>query len=600
MTSLASISSSLSITINSIPVAYSSSICGQTLAAGDQPLYIFSADDTPYITSISPETVQQGDKIIINVTGVANSSDNILLLNGKPCVSSTLSSDFKIKPDLIVAPISLTYITTSIECDLPDLSPGGYRILLHSPGKGWAYGAINDSTITVVYAIISAPTVTSGSLRGGHLLSIPVHGLHSDMIGHTTVTIGNTPCPVQLIKEPDPYLLSTNIMCFTLPSIDDGYSSLVKDIVLAYWSLQYDFYSINAMYLGSENIGSFSSRGHVGKSTPANVAGTVLTGQLGISGNDITDQSAFFAASYIEISSFPEYSKLSSFSFDFWLNSSAAANKYVILASSYNTIEEDMTKGFVLMINPCNQVELWLAHGKHLSSITPNANDCSIIDDASNCSSLCDGRLVYYGNSSLQYDLPSGVWNKVTSSVLNTDTDWIHIGFGFEATNSNDIVTGSKFNCILDNKAQKCNGQQTLFVNGIKYSTATTYYHSNTSNIIVGGTTILPTGINPNSIDDSSLLYPYYGSIDELCLYDHMLSDTDMQMHYYYGSNEEQPIWINTEYNDGVGRGIVPNLTFSNLDLVFNNIGTTIEWNAVNNGQYSLAEKTGIQFQWTG
>ena len=188
----------------------------------------------------------------------------------------------------------------------------------------------------------------------------------------------------------------------------------------------------------------------------------------------------------------------------------------------------------------------------------------------------------------------------MTSSVLNTDTDWIHIGFGFEATNSNDIVTGSKFNCILDNEAHKCNGQQTLFVNGIKYTTATTYYHSNTSSIIVGGTTILPTGINPNSIDDSSLLYPYYGSIDELCLYDHMLSDTDMQMHYYYGSNEEQPIWINTEYNDGVGHGIVPNLTFSNLDLVFNNIGTTIEWNAVNNGQYSVAEKTGFQFQWTG
>lgn len=599
MTSLASISSNLSVTINSIQVTYSSSICGQTLAASEQPLYIFSADDTPYVTSISPQTVQQGDKIIINVTGVADSSDNILLLNSKPCVSSTLSSNFKTKPDLIVAPISLAYITTSIECVLPDLSPGRYRILLHSPGKGWAYGAINDSTITVVHAIISASSVTSGSLRGGHLLSIPIHGLSSNMIGHTTVTIGNTPCPVQWIKEPDPYLLIANIMCFTLPSVDDGYSSLVKNTALGYWSLQYDFYSFNAMYLGSENLGSFSSRGHVGESTPANVAGTVLTRQLGISGNDITDQSAYFAASYIEVSSFTEYSKLSSFSFDFWLNSSATANKYVILASSYNIVE-DIAKGFVLMINPCNQIELWLARGEYLSSITPNPSNCSIIDDASNCPSLCDGRLVYYGNSSLQYDLPSGVWNKVTSSVLDTDIDWIHIGFGFEATNSNDIVTGNKFNCILDNKAQKCNGQQILFVNGIKYTTATTYYHSNTSSIIVGGTTILPTGINPNFIGDSSLLYPYYGSIDELCLYDHMLSDADMQMHYYYGSSEEQPIWINTEYNDGVGHGIVPNLTFSNLDLAFNSIGTTIEWNAINNGQYDVVEKTGIQFQWTG
>ena len=592
------ISSPLSVIIDSIPVSFTASdICNQTLN-DSLPQYSFSIDETPHILSVTPSDVEQGDTIQVTVSGIMNIKDyNILTIGGKPCTESnhtSINNSFPISD----VPDEFEYISAVVDCTVPDVYPGDYRIVLHTAGRGWAFGKLNDTRISVKSSITDIVSVVLGSLRGGVLLSIPIRGIHSNLIGHTTVHIGNTPCPIQRIEDIGTTPQIGNIICKTRAIAGDGYSSFVRSTALAYWSLQADFYDGSGYLDGSESSELFSSYGLMGNSTPAVIMGIVTQRHSGISGNNYTDQSAYFDSAYIRVSSFQQYHDLKSFSFEFWMKSFSPVGKYVILASSYES-SEDITSGFILMLNPCNQMEYWLSTGESVSDTSEVDDDCELVHTGSDCTTLCDnGRIVQSTNDSFQYQIPIGVWSIVRSSNISEgDSDWVHVVFGFEADESKN---NNPFNCITNSMAEKCTGLQVLYLNSNQFETNTTYQHTTSSNIEFGGSSALPIGINPNSLVHNSQLYPYIGYIDEISLFDHMITGEDVINHYHYGTTEEQPIWIRTEYNDGIGNGMVPNLEFTQLETVFDDIVLNINLNDVRNGEYTVPKRKGIEFYWTG
>lgn len=520
---------------------------------------------------VPDEGVHQGDTITINITDIATDSIeyNVLTLGGRPCTISNNTSTIRNTPNGIVLGDTASYSDGMIECTVPDIQPGAYSVSLHVAGKGWAY---SSSHIINIYHSIGSVTLTSGSAHGGLLITIPILGLHPNMIGHTTVTIGNTPCTVQDITLTNTNPQTSELTCITRPPINDGYSSLLPTTAKVYWSLQHDFYGPMGQYEGSEPSGTFSSAFLT--NIPVITVGTVMVSQYGISGNNITDQAIVLDSSHLKINNFVQYSNATSFLFEGWFKSDQFySDGYTVLASSYNIIDEDIGQGFILTINPCSRIELWLATGHSLSS--PPLVDCSPFD----C--LCNGYMVYNGNTSFgNYDLPKGVWNKIISQAISTTSNWFHVAFGFQ-TNSP---------CI---SGDTCTGHNVLYVNGEKYSsTAGPYSHANMSEVVFGSN-----GLFSETPSSPSLLYPFKGSIDELSYY-RTVKDSDIISHYHYGSTGEQPVWVSTEYTNGVSDvpGAEP---LSTLTPVYHSIGLYIDWDNEAYNEYHVPEDTGVQFQWT-
>ena len=551
--------------------------------------YTHSLNHTPQILAVSPTSVHQGDTINITVLGVADDPDyNVLTIGGLPCTDSDGTNTNQTSPDQTTPP-PLDYIDTVISCTVPNVSPGDYRLLLHVAGRGWAYGLVDYTTITV--SAVATVATPEGSTRGGLLISLPVIGVGSALIDHTTVVIGNTPCPVQKVIENGTEPVGGAIECSVQPARDDGYSSLIRDSSLAYWSLQMDYYDKDGGYVGSEDGESFASQGSV-RDAPAAVHGAVGAGQAGISGNNVTDQAVFFSSSYLKVSSFSEYEELVSFSVELWVKLNMSSSKYVPIVSSYASID-GTTTGFIVSINPCNQIEFWLATEDTIlggddsenvdSSGDDNKGSCEDITQESSCPSLCDARhLVYDGM--VDTDMPSGSWAIVTSNTSVPVGSWTHLVFGY------DTSEWYSDTALL--------GQQVLYVNGdMAVAANTTYYSDGIRDLIIGGTDILPLGATPS---DMAQVHPFTGYVDEVALYDHLLSQREVDRHYYYGSSQKQPIWISTEYNDGVGEGLVPHLQYNNVNTAFNTIAVTIDWDKVTDDSIMVPEYGGAEFNWNG
>ena len=532
--------------------------------------YIYSADATPVIRSVTPAATA-GDSIDLVLTGLSDLADDNVFVFGGQSPAACISSNFSGR----TAPLNSTAATmrsylasTEVQCTVPNMPPGRYRPLLHVAGRGWGYASLDNSVIRV-QPRIDAISETSGSLRGGTSLTIQTTGIAPSDIAKTRVFIGNTPCSLQSVDS------GGQLVCTTQTSRDDGYSSVVdRDDALAYWNLQADYYRSNGSYLNSDGEQWFRSGGVLGVRANASISGTVMTRQRGISGNSATDQAAFFQASYMQTPVLPEFSDADGFAMDLWIKVPLARDQYQIVVDSSSSGSGVASAGYLLMLNPCAQLEFWLATGISAQNYTANSSlECELIRNSSQCSQDCSGYLNILEDS----DLPAGVWNVIRAEYLNLST-WRYVHFGWAAD-------GSDRDCSPP--GGQYSGWQVLHLNSVRIEERTTYLPSVTTPVSIGGSS------------SNQALGPFEGYLDEVAFYSRPLHSRQTQARVRYGTTESQPVWITVNREDGVGQGNVPNVVYSVTDQGFTN-DTVVNWDAPQDVYLEIGESTSIRFEWTG
>ena len=540
-------------------------LCGDT--ASPYQNYTFAVSYTPTVT-VTPSQGSVG--MLVEVSAQSLSSvreDNTLTFGGMPCSDpSSPVSAVKTTPTFAsVDDATRTYSSLVFNCTLPGIDPGEYEVSLHVEGRGWAYASVNTSVISVSAQITTAMTPPSGSLRGGQEISIPVHGLTDWVVGNMTVTIGNTPCQVQRVDTNG--ALDGILTCITSPARDDGYSSLVsQDGAQAYWSLQTDIYAPDGTYHARDGTYNFSSRGLLGSQASASVFGRVLGQQVGISGNNVTDQAAEFNSSYIKVPALNQLTSVAGFGIELWLGTSAGGGAYRILVDATTS---SPSGGYMLVLNPCNQLEFWLGIGP---SSNGGLDHCPLLQSNLPCPASCSGITMVTAGSLL----PSGKWSVIQSSQSDW-SPWHQVFFGWSAT-------------VCDGTGA-CTGDQVLYVDGSLVNASVISYVPSTKSITFGGSSRYPAG---GQWDGISQLAPFVGLLDEISFYGAPLSPGAVAEHYHYGSSGAQPIWLVTEGVDGVGGvqgGGGRGQGFAHI--------LPINWEDQLNGDYLVNGSTALLFQWT-
>ena len=579
---------SLTLAINSVAIDLGNAICSDTGSTFDT--YSYSVDHTPIIVSVEPAASSYLDGAFYSVRGISDMpADNTFTMGGLACghsdpdfVSTTRNS-----PDFRASVAGSFYEDSAFVCMIPLLEPGSYRAMLHVAGRGWAHASLDFTAFLIEPAVRGASEPQSGSIRGGLELSIFTRGLMISDVTKTRVTIGNTPCLVQRIDDDGVGTLT----CIAQSARDDGYSSLVEhDLSLAYWSLQNDYFSANGSYIESDNLGTFRNMGSLGLVASASVFGEVTLGQAGISGNDITDQAAFFSASYIQVPALDEFSDPAGFGVEFWMKVTEPSTdeKYQIIVESIS-VRNGNNSGYVVLLNPCNELEFWLAPRIDLTT-SLSMSECSLITNlTTQCSQSCSGYVVVpeaSGNS--MGNLPAGVWHVIRSSQSDW-SEWYHILVGWEADELNEDS-----DCTAD---YVCSGTQVLYLNSNSASLAeVTYLSSPDTTIQIGGTSQLPL---TSQSDDNFQLSHFSGYLDEVAFYSRPLIASQVADHYFYGSTENQPIWITVDGVDGIGTGVTPNVEYPESESAFQE-EVIIEWDSVQEMEYVVDNDTAIRIEWTG
>ena len=568
----------LSITVGTVVVNISTFniTCGDTMSPFQS--YTYSIAATPVIRSITPAATV-GESIDLVLTGLSDvAEDNVFVFGGRTpatCISSNFSR--RAAPlNSTTATTTRTYLaSTEVQCTVPNTPPGRYRPILHVAGRGWGYASLDNSLIHV-QPRIDAISETSGSLRGGTSLTIHTTGIAPSDIAKTRVYIGNTPCSLQSING------GGQLVCTTQASRDDGYSSIVaRDGALAYWNLQANYYRSNGSYLNSDGEQWFRSGGVLGVRANASISGTVVTWQRGISGNSATDQAAFFQESYMQTSVLPEFSDVAGFAMDLWIKVPHTRDIYQIIVDS-SSFGSGVASGYLLMLNPCAQLEFWLATGISAQNyITNSSLECELIRNSSQCSQECSGYLSVLEDS----DLPAGVWSIIRADYTNLSM-WQYVHFGWAADSSDD--------CYPWPSADQCSGLQLLYSNNIQIEERTTHLPSVATPVSIGGSSNSPSALSTNQI-----LGPFEGYLDEVAFYDRPLQSQQIQARVHYGTTESQPVWITVNGEDGVGQGNVPNVVYSVTDHGFTN-DTVVNWDAPQDSYLEIEESTSIRFEWTG
>ncbi len=555
---------------------------------GNYTNYTYSVFDTPVVRSL---TQQASANDIINIYTEQISEvpeDNTFTIGGKPCLSTepVRASLSQSEPDYSRPITSVRmYTNASFRCTLPDLKPGGYRVALHVSGKGWSYMNPAYTTVLIQPAITNNSFPNSGSLRGGLLIEIPVTGISPVDVAITRVTIGNTPCRIQRIYEDD------RLTCLTQAAQDNGYSSLITHSnALAYWSLQSDYFQPNGSTAGHDGTTHFQSGGSLGTVANASIHGDIKTRTEGISGNNITDQSAMFTASYIEVPALKEFTNPTGFGYELWVREIDSQNtaRYRIIVDSAS-FSNDASSGYILALNPCNEMEFWLSTGSKLSNVSRGSHSgCSPITNLSYCSQPCDG-YAYIEDSGLALvgEVPPGIWHVIRSSGYDW-TVWHQIAFGWEAECLDECSQG----------VTPSNGTQTLYIDATRISSSSSTYHSaSTTPIRIGGSHRIPVGTPVNSTYDMA---PFVGWIDEVSFYSIPLTACEISEHHFYGTTENQPIWVTVEGQDGLGTEVGPNLAYQGDTVPASEEQLTVNWNFVQDGVIALRNATALSFVWTG
>ena len=573
---------SLSLTINSVAIDLDSAICSDTGASFD--VYSYSVDHTPIIESVIPALSSYLDGAYYSVRGISDfAADNTFTLGGLACIDSDpqLVATTRNSPDFRASVAGTVHQDGAFDCMVPLLAPGSYRATLHVAGRGWAHASLDSTTVLIEPAVRGDAEPQSGSVRGGLELSIFTRGLMISDVTKTRVTIGNTPCLVQRIDNDGVGTLT----CIAQPAKDDGYSSIVvNDSPLTYWSLQNDYFSTDGSYIESDNLGTFRSVGSLGEVASASVVGEVMLGQAGISENDITNQAAFFSASYIQAPVLDEFSDPAGFGLEFWMKVAEpdSDEKYRIVVESVSE-RNGNNSGYMVLLNPCNELEFWLAPGSEPST-SSNVSECSLITNlTTQCSQSCSGYVIVPESST--GNLPTGVWHVIRSSQSDW-LEWHHIQVGWEASEVDEDPS-----CTED---YVCSGTQVLYVNSNSASLAeVTYLPSVGTTLKIGGTSLL----SPMSSD--SQLSHFSGYLDEVAFYSKPLTASQVAEHYFYGSTENQPIWITVDGVDGIGTGVTPNVEYLESESAFEE-EMILDWDSVQEMEYVVENDTAIRIEWTG
>lgn len=586
----------LNIHINTITLILSSATVTCEDSGSPYNSYTYSPDDTPCVNSITPQNVSPQEEVSISFKGISDEpEDNVFTIGGSTCqsLSNHIVSISKTAPDFKSSTTGASYVaSTTDNCTIPILSAGSYRVILHVAGKGWGHTTL-DSTIVRVVPIIDSWVPGLGSLQGGSLLSLETRGLLPPDIVKSRVTIGNSPCLIQTIKS------TGELTCLTTSAVDDGYSSVVhRDSALAYWSLQADHFQPSGEYIDSDGIDFYQSKGTMGRKADAALFGEVQARQIGISGNNLTDQSAGFTASYLQTAALDEFSSRAGFGMDLWLNSEAAVvDGYRIVIDSASYLN-GYSNGFLLILNPCGELEFWIATGNDVNNFIATGNCQLITDITTECGMQCSGHIIV--TESHDGRLPRGVWHVLRSDQAVISMQWQYVSFGWVADNFEQILASSNDSeCTVDNL---CSGTQSLFTSTMISST-TTYLRLPNSTITLGGTDrISLADISvPTNLDD---IMAFSGKLDEIAYYIKPLTDKLSNEHLYYGTKEEfrynQLLSVTVDGVDNVGTGVVPNVVYLNVQPAFRS-EIMVNWGPhVNNQQYFLSEDQALRFEWTG
>ena len=622
MVPLSDIEAPLVININAVPIEIPSSVvCGGPPEAFSH--YTFAVDQTPQVLDTFPEVFSYQNLHDVTVTGLAMSPEhNLFTIGGKACFLSGHFSTNLVRPDFS-GPSNNGIAYHGMEemgvgCELGRVKPGVYRPVLHVAGKG--HGLVMASAIVEVLPSYSRTHSDDpfGSLSGGTLLEIGLRGLWKDDITKTRVDIGNTPCSIHNIVPED-----EKLFCLTQPARDDGYSSLVYALnPLAYWTLQTDYYGLDGSYTGSDGAMGYRNTGELGASGDASVRGEVVGREEGISGNAVTNQAALFNNSYLEV---PFRAKLAlpvGFGMGLWLklpdvrsgsgeplegsmaplgsgeplsgsgdgDTNGNVGPYQIVVDFASSMD-GVAYGYVIVINPCGQLEFWLANGQ---SFTDNEN-CPLISSNDCSPSLppaCSGLSLVTTEIS-HGNLPPGVWSVIRCGDCDTIMEeWALVSVGWAADWAGDC-----------DGSTPCSGQQVFHFNQNFVDTLVTTYSTPTIRpLTIGGTDRLPlSGAGDmGGVESSNSLTDFVGYIDEISMFERPLTSTEVGELFKYGSTEKQKIWIRVESIDGISSQNHDIETVLEWNGAFEEV-ESLDWNGASDEKdIELDEGKALLFSWTG
>ena len=545
--------------------------------------YKYSFCLTPIIQEVNPAQLIQGQLLSISVLNMRSPDPGHMITIGKTtCMSSSVTMAGGIGGMSILS------------CTTPSLFPGQYTVKLHVTGQGLATAAVNDSVVEYQPRIAMLTSSSEGSLKGGIEISIPALDFYSHSISYTRVLIGNTPCDVQYATIAATPGQLGNITCITRSAQDDGYSSLVLHArPIGYWNMQLDHYSVDGQYLYS-NPTLFPNLGSTGSPGDAIPSVGILAGQYGISGNDVTDQSILFNASYLRVPYHPQLNQLYGFGIEFWVKGAERNGwGYKIVISSH---DNDVANGYLVMINPCGYWEVWLGSGDNDTSILgsggPVVGDCSFITMEEECSnySSCNGSLVV--SSDYSPYITGGIWNIIsTNEYFNiSSNNWTHVVINYVSDNgvvsddrtglpSEDLVDdlANRSDCFIVNNRTSCYGTLQLFIDAsLVDSSAVQYNPAHSGDLLIGG-------IELTSSNES--FTHFAGFLDEVSLYATPLASDVITDHHHYGNSADQPVWLIVE-------GVTDNVRELHQQV--------ITWDNITNSDIIIDNNTSIQIEWTG
>ena len=582
----------VTITINGvqpdITVSCSFTNCPNEMTSTPSSLhYKYSFCLTPVLQEVSPTQVVQGQLLYISVYNMRSPDPGHMITIGNSLCVSSLSVAGGIGG------------VSTISCTTSTLFPGVYTVKLHVTGQGVATAAVNSSVVEYHPVISLLTSISEGSLKGGTEIVVPALDFYSHSISNTRVFIGNTPCDVQYATMATAPGQLGNITCITRSALDDGYSSLVlHSNPLAYWNMQLDHYSANGQYLYS-NPTVFLNLGSTGSHSDAVPSVDVLAAQYGISGNDVTDQSILFNASYLHVPHHPQLNQLYGFGLEFWVKGTVRNGwGYEIVISS---LDIDAVSGYLVMINPCGYWEVWLGSGDNDTSISgsggsssgSSAGDCYLITMETQCSnySSCNGSLIVPDGYSPH--ITGGIWEVIATNVQfnASSNNWSHVVINYIAENGvvSDDRTGLpsedladdptiRTDCFIIDDRIACYGTVQIFIDASLVGSSPVQYSPTLSgDLLIGGIELDSSG---------GPLTHFAGFLDEVSLYATPLSNDVITDHHHYGNTADQPVWL-----------IVESMDNSVQELAHLQV---IKWDNITNNDIIIDNNTSIQIEWTG
>lgn len=525
-----------------------------------QPVvYTYSVCHTPIVQRISSSAVQPGQQISLFGFGFPGESIGAVVttftINRLPCAYASASSTSRQNPPSTPSTLSNALLgqTNSLNCTMPFLPSGFYRMVVHVWGRGWAFFANEGDKVQ--YQPVAMASKQSGSVQGGSLVQIKGEGFAASGAAENQVLIGNTPCDVLSVARSSQ---GEQLVCVTRAPVDDGYSSVIRrDQPLAYWPFPR---MINWRGGTAENNGS------IGAAANAQLPSDSIANEPGLTrANGLTGTAVQFNGNPATVPYNAQMFANWSFTAELWMRTKLDdESKYLGYHRQVLGLNADglHSNGYLLWLNPCGQLEFWLGTGANLTAMDTASEACPVLKFTSTtpdnstgvmleCAALpsatCSGTRLVNRNDSRDSSLPGGVWSVVQTEVPEL-FNWTHVVMSFEVLKNDDdgpMCSTSAGNTI-------CQGVQRLLVNGKVVAAVSANYSRANATLEIGGSS------KPNVLG-------YSGWLDEVALYGTNLPSQRIARHHYFGTHDEQLLSVTVNGLDQRGTGITPNVCITSF-----------------------------------